>query len=440
VISVLTLDIDELCSGVGNADIANITNILVNCGMITGVPQRTSPGSNLVYDRGSTWSQNIYTCASAVKANIKTVSFNYNGTDDSTLSLAVTSIQDKTYADEASMPLWGVENTGGAFTVQEIDLIWGLISPEYENNPNISTVRQASLYLPGWVNNEFSETNAVANDDTENLPGSDFAVGAISASYCVSPPNSGGSTGCQGSFSGQDYSGSTSMAMWIRWQDLTKSPETAALIPNLIWADTAASMVVGTKGVLGPGNTAQMNLVALQVTPTVQRIKFHLVYAIPAFIALLLLILITLLALLVMCVHGFGLQRMRLHLQQVSPGRIYTTFLFPAPGGMTMPSREWGRHLGRQQLDLSGDFPIAAGIMANAPEKNASARVYERSVSPISDERVAEGEILMSPVYHGDVSQGDIGYGYESRRPVQYQSPYQDVVHPLSTDSRNGRY
>src|SRR4051794_24316254 len=92
-----------------------------------------------------------------------------------------------------------------------------------------------------------------------NLPGSDFHVSSLGVAYKV-----GGSS----DNSDVDYTGSASMAMWTRWQDLTSNAKTAALIPNLIFTDVAAASIVGTKGVLGPGNNAQKNMVALPVTPT----------------------------------------------------------------------------------------------------------------------------------------------------------------------------
>jgi len=122
--------VETLCTGAGNSDFANISNILVNCGFMTGVPQRISPGSSLLFEKGSVWSQKMYTCASAVKATIKTVSFNYNGTQNSLKSLAVTDIKPKAYKDESAMPIWGVEDTGNAWSSEGINLIWGLLSPE----------------------------------------------------------------------------------------------------------------------------------------------------------------------------------------------------------------------------------------------------------------------------------------------------------------------
>jgi hypothetical protein len=354
-------DLDILCTGAGNGDYANITNIFVNCGSMRGVPRRTSPGSQLVCDSGSTWSQPMYVCASAVKATIKTVSFKYNGINDQLSSLSVEQVEDKTYPDTQSMPLWGVENTGNAYYTEDMNLIWGLVSDEYENKPNVSTVRQPSLYLPAWQS-DLAASEGMLSESWENLPGSDFSVGALGSAYLV-----GGS----GLSSGPDYSGATNMAMWTRWQSLTNSSITAAKIPNLIYTDYAAAVVVGTKGVLGPGNSAQENLVALTVTPTVSKIKYHYLFAIPALVAALLLVVITLMAFITVCRGGGGMSRMRLHLQQVSPGRIYTTFLYPDPEGMKMRSRGWGETLGRKVVDLSGDFPVAGDMMMPPPEKGA---------------------------------------------------------------------
>jgi hypothetical protein len=95
------------------------------------------------------WSQKLFTCATGIRAIVKTVAFNYNGTDNDMKKLAVKSIKEKEYVDEASTPLWGVEDTGNAFQSGEINLLWGLISEEYEKKLNVTAIRALSLYLPG---------------------------------------------------------------------------------------------------------------------------------------------------------------------------------------------------------------------------------------------------------------------------------------------------
>jgi hypothetical protein len=327
-----------------------------------------------MFDSGSRWSQPLYACATAAKASVKTVSFSFNGTDDSLDKLNITKIQKKVYPDEKSKPLWGVENTGNAYNLDQLKLVWGLVSSQYEGNANISTVRQESLYLPGWG----SLGAGLYDIDSSNIPASDFYTGATGKAYRIGLANS----------EDMDYTGDTNMAMWVRWQQLSKSPQNATAIPNLVWTDYAASAVVGTKGVLGPGNVGIQNAVSVPVTPTRLLIKYHYLFGIPAFISAVGIILVTAVAFVVLLFGRGGIGRMRSHLHQTSPGRIFTTFLYPMPGGMTMSSRDWIKQMGKRGVDISGDYPLATEGM-RGPEKGLRVAEYERSVSEVYS---AEGE------------------------------------------------
>ena len=77
-----------------------------------GIAQRVDGGSQFTFEGGSKWSAPLYSCASAVKANIKTVSFLMNGTAPGLGSIVVTDVHDKEYPDNSSMPLWGIEDSG----------------------------------------------------------------------------------------------------------------------------------------------------------------------------------------------------------------------------------------------------------------------------------------------------------------------------------------
>ena len=159
-----------LCQGVEGGDYANITNIFVACGLMVAIPQRQDSSLNLLFNSGGKWSQRLYSCASAVKATIKTVNFHLNGTQG-LKSLSVTSVEAKVFPDDTSKPLWGVENTGNRYKISQLPMIWGLVSSAYENNENVSTVRQESLYLPGYL--DFSE-GLMIGTQIENLAASDF--------------------------------------------------------------------------------------------------------------------------------------------------------------------------------------------------------------------------------------------------------------------------
>ncbi|KAK5110791.1 hypothetical protein LTR85_000720 [Meristemomyces frigidus] len=346
-------DINVICAGAGSGDYANITNILVFCGLMRSAPQRANEGSGLVFETGSKWSQKMFACATAVKATVKSVDFRYNVSDGSSPELSSSGIHDKTYADEASTPLWGVEDTGNAYRLSDLTPVWGLVSPQYEGNLNVSTVRQSSLYLPGWLEPLAALGNTYG--DWENMPGSDFSMAALSRVYSVGDSNSDVTVRTTSTTGKVDYSGQSSLAMFARWQNLSSNSETASLILDLIWTDQASSLVVGTKGVLGPGNTASSNAAYVLVTPSKVVVRYHIMYAIPALLCALMLLLITVAALLSICMDGGSIACLRQHLQELSPGRVYTVLLAPGDADLTMSGREWNKRFGSRIISLSDE-------------------------------------------------------------------------------------
>jgi hypothetical protein len=102
----------------------------------------------------------------------------------------------------------------------------------------------------------------------------------------------------------------------------------------------AVSAVVRTKGVLGRGNTATENINPIIVRPIASEVKHHWPYAIPAFLTALILLLVTRAAIITLLYSRNSIASLRLHLQRLSPGSIFTTFLYPeVPNGMTMNSK-----------------------------------------------------------------------------------------------------
>jgi hypothetical protein len=63
-----------------------------------------------------------------------------------------------------------------------------------------------------------------------------------------------------------------------------------------------------------------------------------------------------------------GIPKTRLHFQQLSPGRIFTTFLYPEDG-MTIRAKDWSKQMGGRMIDLLGQFPMTADAMLLPPEK-----------------------------------------------------------------------
>lgn len=156
-----------------------------------GVPRRVDAGPSILLESGSKWSQPLYACATAVKAVIKTVSFTYNGTDGSLQNLNIAGIKDKQYTKESDKPLWGVEYHGTAYNNIELSPLWGLISPQFGSHPNVSSIRQESLYLPGWTGGNFLfDSNTLDAIKNQNLPGSDFYTSSVAEVYRVGNPQS----------------------------------------------------------------------------------------------------------------------------------------------------------------------------------------------------------------------------------------------------------
>ena len=162
----------------------------------------------IVRQPGSKWKVDLYSCATAVKADIKTVSFTLNGT--ALEDTAITSIQDKVYQSPADVPWWGVEKT----KMRLVDglPLWGLVDPDLPQLPNISLVQKEALYLPGLVTNFSAGSYAV-----ENLPGIDFLSPILATLGFLGADT----TTAMGTFTSVDYSGVQSVAMLQKWNQLS---------------------------------------------------------------------------------------------------------------------------------------------------------------------------------------------------------------------------
>ncbi|KIW86078.1 hypothetical protein Z517_01472 [Fonsecaea pedrosoi CBS 271.37] len=344
-------DISLLCSGAGGADLANLTNIHVECGMVFGAAKRRDGTITLVQEPETWWTQKVYSCATATKASIKQVRFRYNATKETgnTLkALSIVNVSDKSYPDKESMPLWGIESPG--YEMSDVPQLWGLISPELEHSVNLSTIRAPQLYLPGYGGKGLLSTVS----GYENLPGSDGPSDALSGVYQY---NSGGWA---------DYTGDTNMAMYARWRDLSGSAATMAKIPNLVWTDIAANMLVGTRSWNSddqlPVNlqkrsedgtsSADSDHAVIPVTVYQRRIRYRWRFAIPAFLALALLLAV-LLAALVSVLSGRGLPaRVRHYLFHLSSGRMLGEIQYTGECDKLAPTNEWLARVGSRRSDL----------------------------------------------------------------------------------------
>jgi hypothetical protein len=341
---------DTTCAGAGFADVANISNIYVSCGLLRGAPRRVDGGPQSLFEHNSRWSSTLHSCAATVRATIKTVSFSVNGPDTSLARLVITNITEKAYETNADLPLWGVENSGLA--MDGISLVWGLISSKYQSFPNVSFTRQRSLHLLGYSGPLAQTFSPVPS--AQNMPASDFPIAAMNTVFGA---NDG--RGVSDSSWPFDLVGRASMSIFTRWQNLSQNAAGAGKIVNLMWTDLAASAVVGTKGVLGHGNQGVANDTStVLIRPYSHRIKYHLAFGIPAFILIILLGFATIFALVAAIFSWSSIAKVRLRLQQLSVGRVLTILLYPGYSTLTMPARDWSKGSGGKSIDL-GRMPRA---------------------------------------------------------------------------------
>ncbi|KAF2275033.1 uncharacterized protein EI97DRAFT_459669 [Westerdykella ornata] len=351
------------CSNANPRSYSNMSNIAVGCGMLLGAARRKDGTSSLFFDPGSEWTVPLYSCATAAKATIKTVSFRYNGTAGLS-SLKIDDIRPKQYAKDEDKPLWAVEKS--ALRLNYANPVWGITIPEHANHPNITTARQEHLYLPGYV--DPSDIGAPTNG-AQNLPGVDFYSRIIGFIYEFDTVDVSASWGIP------DYTGRSNMALYNKWQQLSRNPEDAARIINLIWTDISANAVVGTKGHL-PSPPLQnlakrdepQSSVMVPVKLYTRRIQFKLVYGIPAFLALAVGAAIFAMALVFVCIGRAGPARLRRYLDQTSAGRIFTTFLYPNDCPPGAPKATWENLVGAKHIDVSGQVPRRVGPASGPAE------------------------------------------------------------------------
>ncbi|KAL2144067.1 hypothetical protein VTI28DRAFT_9678 [Corynascus sepedonium] len=258
------------CAGSGGGDLVNISNFGAKCSLVLGSPQQTDGKDNSAFHGNSGWKVPMYSCITATQALLKTVTFRFEGVD-ALSGLSVTDIRDKKYDSTDNMPLWGIESfdeTTGWF-LDTINPIWGLVSPE----------------LAVWVR-----------------------------------------------FANPDYSRRMNLALKRRWEILSRSANTVAKIPNLIWTDLAANMVIGTKSLAGLPTDKRV-----LVTVYNKRIRYHMPYAVPAIIVLALLVLTSLSTACAALLGRTSLDKMKRYLNNTLVGRIMTITLLRESDGEPVP-------------------------------------------------------------------------------------------------------
>lgn len=165
---------------------------------------------------------------------------------------------------------------------------------------------------------------------------------------------------------GADFSGYTSLALFAKWQQLSRTPADAAKIINLVWTDVAANTVAGTKGWGLPsaaavakaakvGARADPALLLTEVeVPIVvyeKYIRYRIPFAVPAFLVLGLTVAV-LIALIVLLIAGrTGSNLMRRFLEDISVGRAMGVLLWPEKK-KGLGTEEWVESVGTRSVTI----------------------------------------------------------------------------------------
>ncbi|KAK4166991.1 hypothetical protein QBC43DRAFT_256825 [Cladorrhinum sp. PSN259] len=356
-------EIPSICATTGPGHRANISNIYIACGLLRGVPQRTDDGNPLLFEKGSKWSSPLHTCASSLRATIKTVHFSANGTGLD--GLEVLRVTPKTYAaDGSDAPLWGLEDWGRR--LDQFSPIWGLVSPEMAKKPNVTSVRKPHFNLIGTSLDAFPALLHLEDTQSDNLAGASFAQNVMTTVFRMVAEATGVAK-LWGDWP-TDLKGLGSLSIFRRWQTLSQDASQVHQIINLMWTDVAASAVVGTRGVLGQVNSGVDPAGPISVRPIGNRIKYDLRYGIPAALLLVWLVFIIVAAVYCsFCCGGggqTGFAALRRRIQQVSVGRVFTTFLHPEESTLTMSTKQWAQ--------VNGEKAITVDAVASKAEQAES--------------------------------------------------------------------
>jgi len=345
----------------------NITYPAVECGFVLGAP--TKPINTNLSDSTFTGidiqQKNLYVCASAVRASIKTVEFRYNGTGGQFANLAVSRIADKVYPDEKSKPLWASESSRDK--VMRFDPLWGIVDDRYETYDGFYSLRAEKFWLP---TSPFLTLNFGFNEGYDALAAASTFTRRLGNLYN------------RGITFGSDYTGHYDFTLLERFRPLSLNETSAAQIPSLIMTDGLAAGLVGTKTSIStkyvewPASLAVDDTVRgfprAQVIEYKRVLKYDLRYAIPGFVILAM----SLVALTWACgilISSPSIYRTMQHMyDQTSTGRLTTNLLRPGRSDPKQPSNEWAAG--------DGGLTLSFGRIT-AKEKDYFCTFFEDSVT-----------------------------------------------------------
>jgi hypothetical protein len=267
---------------------------------------------------------------------VKRVSFAINGTA-LLPNLKIRSVIPEVYP-QASKPLWAVEVTG--LQISEVSPFWGLVDSRYENESALWTLRGEGLHLPAGVG---LRNGLLWQGDS--MAGSVAPATILRLVYSnFSSTSTGGDL--------PNYDGFSNFPLYLKWERLSRSAETAPTIINLIWTDLMANYVLGTKSPLSRAGEVDRDTLPVTVRLYNRRITYDLRYAIPAMIFLASYLGVSISACLLCIRNRGGITLLRYLLNHTSTGRAVTTERFPDRLHPTAGTQEWIQELGDENIRI----------------------------------------------------------------------------------------
>jgi hypothetical protein len=264
-------------------------------------------------------------------------------------------------------------------------------------------VKQPWLYLIGLGTDDFGSTlryftpSPDLSSGDHNLPGADFPFAAANTIY-----QTNGMPGITDEAWPFDLAGRADMAVFTRWQTLSRTQEGAAKMINLLWTDLAASAVVGTKGIStsphtqveegeeGGGDPPPV----IYVRPAVRKTRYHFAYGIPAFVLLAVLVALTAGSICASLARVSSLDKVRRRIHQLSAGRIFTIVLYPGESDFSMSSKQWSLMSGGKTVRFAdGEHGVGGGMVGEEEEGRDGTASGERCVYAAGDH--AKGEVVV---------------------------------------------
>ena len=284
-------------------------------------------------------------------------------------------VQSKNYTN-SSLPLWGIEIANGNYTIEDINLLWGLVDDSLINVSVIQTSRAAEIYLPatthsvtfGHVYDSFASGIAfsAAWNSVYEYAAAIRGIGVDFIPRCT-PLHLRQLSTFADTLHPRSYSGETNYGLTLKYRNLSRTPAGAANMLNLIWTDLAAFFVVGTKTGFEPGeeqpgasqlrkrNTSPSYLGNREVHRHVRVIEYkNILYAIPAFIGGGLFILGLITALLMFCFRTVSWETLNHYVNHTSMGRAMTQIISPEVAEPTATTKEWSETAGKVNLEIPG--------------------------------------------------------------------------------------